>query len=300
MNQAPAGASAPAVELRFGPVGLAQVRIRTLDPDVVQADLAGRAATAPKMFERMPVALDLNELAAVPEAGAMRPVVDAIRRAGFLPIGLARGSDALETLARELDLPVLMQFRASRAAAADDPAAVPRAGVPMTPGAAAASRRRGLQRPPDERDTDAAVDLDAGAAESAPIEVPSPAPAAAPPPAPAAEARPSTPSLMHAQTVRSGQRVYARHRDLVVTAPVASGAEVMADGNVHVYGSLRGRAMAGTRGDAGARVFCQEFHAELVSIAGVFRLFETIPPELEGKPVQAWLDGDDLRFARIG
>ena len=49
-----------------------------------------------------------------------------------------------------------------------------------------------------------------------------------------------------------------------------------------------------------ARVFCQEFNAELVSIAGVFRVFETIPPELAGKPVQAWLDGDDLRFARIG
>ena len=65
-------------------------------------------------------------------------------------------------------------------------------------------------------------------------------------------------------------------------------------------GPLRGRAMAGARGEITARVFCQEFSAELVSIAGVFRVFETIPPELAGKPVQAWLDGDDLRFARIG
>ena len=105
---------------------------------------------------------------------------------------------------------------------------------------------------------------------------------------------------MHHQPVRSGQRVYARHRDLVVTAAVGAGAEVMADGCVHIYGSLRGRAMAGARGEVTARVFCQEFHAELVSIAGVFRVFETIPPELAGKPVQAWLDGDDLRFARIG
>ena len=58
--------------------------------------------------------------------------------------------------------------------------------------------------------------------------------------------------------------------------------------------------MAGARGEVTARVFCQEFHAELVSIAGVFRVFETIPAELAGKPVQAWLAGDDLRFARIG
>jgi septum site-determining protein MinC len=100
--------------------------------------------------------------------------------------------------------------------------------------------------------------------------------------------------------VRSGQRVYARSRDLVVTATVSAGAEVIADGCVHIYGALRGRAMAGAREDTTARVFCQEFHAELVSIAGVFRVFETIPPELAGKPVQAWLDGEKLNFSRIG
>jgi septum site-determining protein MinC len=74
----------------------------------------------------------------------------------------------------------------------------------------------------------------------------------------------------------------------------------MADGCVHIYGALRGRAMAGARGEVTARVFCQEFRAELISIAGVFKVFETIPAELEGQPVQAWLDGDDLRFERIG
>jgi septum site-determining protein MinC len=124
-------------------------------------------------------------------------------------------------------------------------------------------------------------------------------PAAPSTPVPEAlENGPST--LLHHQLVRSGQRIYARHRDLVVTAAVGAGAEVMADGCVHVYGSLRGRAMAGARGDLSARVFCQEFHAELVSIAGVFRVFETIPAQLVGKPVQGWLDGDDLKFARFG
>jgi len=108
------------------------------------------------------------------------------------------------------------------------------------------------------------------------------------------------PALMNHSPVRSGQRMYARHRDLVVTAAVGAGAEVMADGCVHIYGALRGRAMAGARGEVTARVFCQEFHAELVSVAGVFRVFETIPPELKGHPVQAWLSGDELRFARIG
>jgi septum site-determining protein MinC len=105
---------------------------------------------------------------------------------------------------------------------------------------------------------------------------------------------------VHQQPIRSGQRVYARNRDLVVTTGVAAGAEVMSDGCVHIYGSLRGRVMAGARGDTSARVFCQDFCAELVSIAGVFRVFETLPAELAGGPVQAWLAGDDLCFARIG
>jgi septum site-determining protein MinC len=106
--------------------------------------------------------------------------------------------------------------------------------------------------------------------------------------------------LIHEHTVRSGQRVYARNRDLVVMAGVGAGAEVMADGCVHIYGSLRGRVMAGAHGELSARVFCQDFHAELVSIAGVFRVFETIPDDLAGKPVQAWLSGDDLHLARVG
>ena len=111
---------------------------------------------------------------------------------------------------------------------------------------------------------------------------------------------PAPSSQMHHQRVRSGERLYARGRDLIVTEPVGAGAEVIADGCVHVYGALRGRAVAGARGAVTARVFCQEFRAELVSIAGVFRVFETLPPELDGKPVQAWLEGDELRFAPLG
>jgi len=133
----------------------------------------------------------------------------------------------------------------------------------------------------------------------APVLEPEQAAPATPEPAPApADSNVST--LIHNQPVRSGQRIYARNRDLIINAGVAAGAEVMADGCLHIYGPLRGRAMAGARGDPAARVFCQEFDAELVSIAGVFRVFETIPAELAGMPVQAWLAGEDLHFAPIG
>lgn len=129
----------------------------------------------------------------------------------------------------------------------------------------------------------------------APAKVAAPAEIA---PVPQPQSQP-LPALIHTQPVRSGQRLYARDRDLIVTATVGAGAEVMADGCVHIYGSLRGRAMAGVRGDAGARVFVREFRAELVAVAGVFKVFEQLPADLAGHPVQALLAGEELRFARL-
>ena len=75
---------------------------------------------------------------------------------------------------------------------------------------------------------------------------------------------------------------------------VGNGAEVIADGSIHIYGRLSGRALAGAQGDATARIYCMDFQAELISIAGRYRVFEDLPAELRGKPVQAWLDGEKL------
>ena len=106
-------------------------------------------------------------------------------------------------------------------------------------------------------------------------------------------------ALHHAKAVRSGQQVYAHQRDLVVCAAVGSGAEVVADGSIHIYGRLGGRALAGARGDSGARIYCQEFQAELISIAGHYRVLEDVPAALHGKPVQAWLEGERLVLEKL-
>ncbi|HEX4854907.1 septum site-determining protein MinC, partial [Arenimonas sp.] len=111
------------------------------------------------------------------------------------------------------------------------------------------------------------------------------------PPAPMAE---SEPGLVHALPVRSGQQVFAANRDLTVLAPIGAGAEVVADGSIHVYGALRGRALAGASGFTGARIFCREFHAELVAIAGQYKVLDDVPKDLHGKPVQIWLDKNDI------
>ncbi len=141
--------------------------------------------------------------------------------------------------------------------------------------------------------------MDAG-----PAPTPAPAPAAPPPeparPAPVpAPAAASKPGLIQKTPVRSGQQLYAENRDLTVLTTVGAGAEVISDGSIHIYGTLRGRALAGAQGNTDARIFCRDFHAELVAIAGHYRVMEDIPKELRGKPVQIWLDQDQLKIAAL-
>lgn len=100
--------------------------------------------------------------------------------------------------------------------------------------------------------------------------------------------------------LRSGQQVYARGADLVVLAMVSAGAEVIADGSIHVYAPLRGRAMAGARGNTQARIFTTCMEPQLVSIAGIYRTTEVaIPDDILGKPAQVRLDGEKLLIERL-
>ena len=107
------------------------------------------------------------------------------------------------------------------------------------------------------------------------------------------------PSLIVEEPVRSGQRVYAEGRDLVLLAGVSSGAEVMADGNIHAYGPVRGRMLAGVRENTEARIFCRDMGAELVAIAGRYRVNEDLPPRHIGRSVQISLQDNALRFASL-
>ncbi|MDR3429134.1 septum site-determining protein MinC [Silvimonas sp.] len=103
------------------------------------------------------------------------------------------------------------------------------------------------------------------------------------------------PTMVITKPVRTGQQVYAKGADLVVLALVSNGAEVIADGHIHVYAPLRGRALAGARGDVNARIFTTCMEAELVSIAGVYRtLEESLPASVKSKPAQVLLNEDKL------
>ncbi|HEX5663546.1 MAG TPA: septum site-determining protein MinC [Xanthomonadaceae bacterium] len=253
-------------ELKIGQVGIANLRVRTLDVDKLAAEMRERVARAPKLFARAAVVVDFGGLAQTPDLATARALIEALRDAGVLPVALAYGTSENEALAVELGLPLLAKFRAQYEAS--DRAT----GAPQNTAA------RSAEPPPPTSD---------GPAKTR---------------APQAPATATAPGLMQAAPVRSGQQVYAENRDLTVLTAVGAGAEVIADGSIHIYGPLRGRALAGAQGNEQARIFCREFHAELVAIAGHYKVLEDVPKELRGKPVQIWLEtsmtgGEELKMA---
>lgn len=113
------------------------------------------------------------------------------------------------------------------------------------------------------------------------------------------EVRPVTQSLIIREPVRSGQSVIFPEGDVTVIGSVASGAEIIAGGSVHIYGALRGRAMAGSIGNASARIFCRKLEAELLAIDGIYKMAEDVAPGLRGQPVQLWLDGETIMAEKL-
>jgi len=190
--------------------------------------------------------------------------------ADALPAGI--DWPALRTLLRQSGLHAVATCGLPPALAA----AAEAAGLPAVPADAFARPARGRQ-----------------AAEAAPPPPAAPQPAA-PQPAPAAPPpEPAPRTVILDKPLRSGQRYYAKGCDLIVTAMVSAGAEVIADGNIHIYAPLRGRALAGASGDRNARIFTTCLEAELVSVAGLYRTFEAgVPPELARLPATVSLTGD--------
>jgi len=233
-------------ELKVGQVGIANLRVREWDiPKLVQ-EMRERVARAPKLFGRAALIVDFGALSPLPDAGAAKALMDALRGTGVLPVALAWGSPDNERLAEALGLPLLAKFRA----------------------------QYGQVDAPE-------------ATVAAPLETAVQA---------AAAASASVPGLVQTAPVRSGQQIYARQSDLTVLSSVGAGAEVIADGSIHIYGPLRGRALAGASGYTKARIFCRSFQAQLVAVAGQYKTLDDIPEALHGKPVQVWLEGGDLKI----
>jgi septum site-determining protein MinC len=116
---------------------------------------------------------------------------------------------------------------------------------------------------------------------------------------PKAEPRPKPTTLLLDEPVRSGQSIFFPDGDVTVLGSVGSGAELVAGGSIHVYGALRGRAMAGSNGNTRARIFCSRIEAELLAIDGYYMTAESMDKGLRHRPVQAWLEGNELKITAL-
>ena len=248
----------PTFELKSAALTLVAVMLKTTDLSVLARALDARFGDAPGVFDQDPVAIDLAAVRDAPEPIDFDALIALLRQHKMQPVAAKSGSAA--------------QMEAALAAGLAE-AQGPSIAAPHAATAAAAAA--------------AQASTDAARAEAA-------APAA--PAATLLDTPPAArPALIVDKPLRSGQRVYARGCDLIVLAVVSHGAEVIADGNIHVYAPLRGRALAGALGDTAARIFTTCMEPQLLSIAGIYRTTETeLPPAVLGKPAQVRLDGERL------
>ncbi|HEX7908343.1 MAG TPA: septum site-determining protein MinC [Paraburkholderia sp.] len=263
----------PFFELRSGSVDTLLFVVKTTDLDAMRAELTRRFEATPEFFANDVVAIDVRRLAEnerVPLADIAQ-LLDSVR---MRPVGVV--ANAQQTWAAESALPLLeaRDRRGASAKSADEEAANTAATAPAATAATAT--------PPADL-------FSAGDG--------TPATAAAVEPAPAAEPvrlATSSQTMVVDKPLRSGQRIYAKG-DLVVLGLVSYGAEVIAEGNIHIYAPLRGRALAGVQGNHDARIFCTCLEPELISIAGIYRTTENpLPADVLGKPVQIWLEEEKL------
>jgi septum site-determining protein MinC len=249
------------------------LRLLTTDVAAIRKALLNKVEQMPGFFQDAPVALDLSVLEGTDEdseedAPAPRREVDLgvlaamLRELRLVPVGVRALREARRTAARAAGLGTI-RGSGRKAVRAKEAKADEPAKAPAQAKAAAPAERRNEP----ERRREAAPD--------------------------------AGPALLLRVPLRSGQVVYAEQCDAIVLAPVNAGAELIADGNIHVYGALRGRALAGAHGNEEARIFCKSLEADLVAIAGCYLRADEIPEARRGKPAQIYLENDKLIVADL-
>ncbi len=259
--------------------------LRSVNFGAIEADLAARVSNAGDLFTNAPVLIDVTALTAdgTAEKLELNRLVNLLRRHTMRAVGIVGAKGLLLKqagalgLVEELDIRPRSRPKATEVEPVPEPVAAP--------------------EPPSEApDTLPVADLFADVS---------------PPTAPVAASAPedvqaavrqavaglAAPTMVIDRPLRSGQRVYARGGDLVVLGVVSHGAEVIADGNIHIYGPLRGRAIAGASGDTEARIFAGAMEPELISIAGTYRTTDKpLAADVHGKAALARLDGEKMLF----
>lgn len=247
--------------------------LQSSDLDIIAVHLAAKVKEAAAFFKHAPVVIDLSRVGAGDYLD-LSALLNLLRKHGFVPVGLSGGNERHNQDANAMGLALLTSLSCEK------------------------DKQKSGETQAEVVNKEKSHNLDGD-------ELPKP-----PPPEQVKNTRPlenthrkkspqDVDNLVITVPVRSGQRLVAPHGDLIITASVGSGAEIIAAGNIHVYGTLRGRAMAGSKGDEKTRIFCKRLDADLISIAGIYKVNEDFPEEVRSAPVQIHLRGESLIITEI-
>ncbi|MER0204677.1 MAG: septum site-determining protein MinC [Nitrosomonas sp.] len=250
----------PALEFKSSTFFAPILILYTNDLAAIEQTLHEKINLAPEFFKDSPLIIDLRELNKQNQDLDFTQIIQLLRRVSFFPVGIRGGNESQNKQARALFIPI---------------DTVREQGNTITVGAEAPKQETAPQ-PAAQLETAAIKEL------VRPIPIP---PVAA------------TATLV-TQPIRSGQRIYAAG-DLIILSQVSAGAEIMAEGNIHVYNTLRGRALAGVHGNTAARIFCFDLQAELISIAGDYKTSEDLNKQTYKNPVQIYLQNHALIIKEI-
>ena len=229
------------LEFKTSTFSVPVLMLMTDDLIIIAQQLKEKVNQAPDFFKNSPVILDLQEINKHNTAIKITALLDIIRKAGLLTVGLRGGN--VEQNKQALDLLIPIYSALSGNVSAD-------------------SKKEKKPTSTPESKVDIKADV-------------------------------ITTTTLITQPIRSGQRIYSEG-DLVIMSQVSAGAEIIAEGNIHVYNALRGRALAGVQGNEEARIFCFDLQAELISIAGNYKVSEDIDKSVRNKPVQIYLKNQAL------
>lgn len=237
------------------------LHIQDIDVNVICAELEKKRDEAPRFFMQSPLIIDGSELSGNALEFDFSALKEGLLELGFIPVGVRNFPPAANTVIRDSGWAVMREQQTAPSTTKSEPEEEKQVEED-------AAKIDTAKNNTDQQNTS---------------------------PAPQANVAPPMRNQMTVdRPVRSGQQVYAANSDMTVLAPTSAGSEIMADGSIHIYGALRGRVLAGARGNESARIYCQSLQAELIAIAGRYQLLDESDTTLKGKPAMIRLEGEKL------
>ncbi len=251
----------PCFELKGSLFTLTVLQLFDDDMSILEARLKERVAMAPGFFNHTAVVIDLHELAEEKQNLDFIALKELLFSLSIIPVGVKGASKSVRAKLEAAGMAILAEAKKAKISE---------------------------QKPAPKQETEIKSEHAAApqsAAKDSTVEAAEPV-----------AAKTKTATMVVKQTIRSGRQVYAPDGDLIIIGSVSAGAEILAEGNIHVYGTLRGRALAGIQGNQSASIFCHSLQAELLSIAGIYLLSDDMPEATIGKMTQTYLEQERLQI----